>query len=170
MLTFALADHRGEQRGGSALGQAHDLVDHLAHGLGGEIDSVVRATRNTGAREQQAQVVVDFGDGADGGARIVRCGLLLDRNRGRQPFDRVDVGLFHHGQKLARVGRQRFDVATLSFGVQSVEGQGRFSRPGQARNHYEAIAGEVDIDVFQIVGARAADSNLLHMKVLGRLS
>ena len=70
---------------------------------------------SAGARKQQPQVVVDFGDRADGGARIVRAGLLLDGDRRRQPLDAVDVRLVHHRQELARVGRQRLDVAALAL-------------------------------------------------------
>ena len=43
-----------------------------------------RAVRIADAREQQPQVVVDLGDGADGRARVVRGRLLLDRDRRRQ--------------------------------------------------------------------------------------
>ena len=39
---------------GEAFRQLHDLVDHLAHGLRREIDAVIRAARDAGAREQQA--------------------------------------------------------------------------------------------------------------------
>jgi hypothetical protein len=79
--------------------------------------------RRAGAGVQQAQVVVDFGDGADGGARVVAGGLLLDGDGGRQPFDQVDIRLFHQLQKLAGVGRQRLYIAALAFGVQRVESQ-----------------------------------------------
>jgi hypothetical protein len=32
--------------------------------------------------------------------------FLLDRNGGRQAVDLVDVGLLHHFEELARIGRQ----------------------------------------------------------------
>ncbi len=63
------------------------------------------------------QVVVDLGHRADGGARVVAGGLLLDGDRRRQAFDQIDVGLVHQLQELARVGAQAFDVAALAFGV-----------------------------------------------------
>ena len=43
---------------------------------------------------------------------------MFDGNRGGEPVDMIDVGLFHHRQELPGVGRQRFDVAPLPFGVQ----------------------------------------------------
>ena len=51
--------------------------------------------------QMQAQVIVDLGDCADGRARIMRSGFLLDGNSGRQTFDQVDVRLLHQLQKLA---------------------------------------------------------------------
>ena len=99
----------------------------------GQRDAVLRALRIAGAGEQQAQVVVDLGDRADGGARIVAGGLLLDGDRRRQALDQVDVGLVHQLQELARVGRQRLHVATLALGVERVEGERGLARAGQAR-------------------------------------
>jgi hypothetical protein len=90
---------------------------------------MVRAIRIADAREQQAQVVVDLGDRADGRARVVAGRLLLDRDRRRQALDQVDVGLLHQLQELPRVGGQRLDVAALPFGVQRVEGERRLARP-----------------------------------------
>ena len=89
----ALRLHVGEQLAEFALAVAHDRcehhqprvggqrergVDHLAHALRAQRKVVVGAERRAGARVQQAQVVVDLGDGAHGGARVVRGRLLLD--------------------------------------------------------------------------------------------
>jgi hypothetical protein len=54
VLTFAIDDDRREQQDGEAVGHPEDLVHHLAHGLRRERDAVVRAARDTRAREQQA--------------------------------------------------------------------------------------------------------------------
>ena len=42
-----------------------------------------RAVGCAGAGEEQTQVIVDLGHGADGGARVVAGGLLFDGNRRR---------------------------------------------------------------------------------------
>jgi hypothetical protein len=65
---------------------------------------VVGAEGRAGARVEQAQVVVDLGDRADGGARVVAGGLLLDADGRRQALDDVDIGLVHQLQELPRVG------------------------------------------------------------------
>ena len=108
MLTLAVRDHGREDHQLRFLGHGERGVDHLRHALRFERNVVVGAVRRTDAGKQQAQVVVDLGDGADGGARIMRGRLLFDRNSRRQSFDQVDVGFLHQLQELTRVGRQDF--------------------------------------------------------------
>ena len=110
VFAFAFADHRGQHHvalfaafGGHA--ERQHLVDHLADSLGFQRIAMVGAARQADARVQQAQVVVDLGDRADGGARVVRGGLLFDRNRRGQSLDVVDIGFLHHAEELACVGR-----------------------------------------------------------------
>ncbi len=162
VLALAVRDHRSEQQRGAALGQLQHLVHHLADRLRRELDAMLGAARDAGARIQQAQVVVDLGDGADGRARVVRGRLLLDGDRGREALDRIHVGLVHHGEELARVRRQRLDVAALALGVQGVEGERGLARARQARDHDQPVARDVEVEVAQVVRARPADPDELH--------
>ena len=128
MLAFAVRDDRRQDHQPRVFGQGQHRIDHLRYRLRLQRDAVIGAIGRADPRVQQAQVVVDFGHRADRRARVVRGGFLLDRDRGRQAFDQVDVRLFHQLQELARVGRQALDVAALAFGVQSIECQRRLSR------------------------------------------
>ena len=92
----------------------------------------------------------------------MRRGFLLDGDRRRQPLDGVDVRLFHHGQKLARIGRQALNIAPLAFGINRVEGQGRFTGAGEAGDDDEPIAREGQVDVAQVVRARTANLDGVH--------
>ena len=161
LAIFALppAHDGGEQVQARALGQRHDAVDHLADGLRGDRLAGGGRIGDADARPEQAHVIVDFGDGRDGRARIARCRLLLDRDGGGQALDMVDVGLLHQLEELACIGRQRFDVAALPLGIDGVEGEARFARPRQAGDDRQRVAGDVDVDVLEIVLARAADGN-----------
>ena len=97
-----------------------------------------------GAGEEQAQVVVDLGDRADRRPRVAVGRLLVDRDRGRQALDEVDVGLVHLAEELPRVRRERLDVATLALGEDRVERERRLARPGQPGEHDELVTGEID--------------------------
>ena len=97
---------------------------------------------------------MDFGHRADGRARVLRGRLLLDGDRRRQAVDLVDVRLLHHLQELARVSRQRLDVAALALGVDRVEGERRFARARQAGEDHQLVARNRQVDVLEIVLAR----------------
>src|SRR5215472_14993297 len=86
----------------------------------------------------------------------------LFRSRRRQPLDRLDIGLLHQLEKLPRIGAEALDIAALPLGIDRVEGERGFPRPGQPGDDDEAVARQVDIDVLQIVFPRAADADRLH--------
>ena len=112
------------------------------------------------AREEQAQIVVDLGDRADRRARIARGRFLLDGNGGRKPLDVIDIGLLHQLQELPRIGRKAFHIAALAFGIDRVEGERGFARARKPGNHRQRVARDLDIDILQVVFARAAYGNV----------
>ena len=162
VLALALAQHRRDQQDAPPRRQRQHVVGHLGDGLRPQLLAVARAARRAGARVQQPQVVVDLGDGAHRRARVVRGALLLDGDRRRQALDAVHVGFLHARQELPGVGRQGFHVAPLALGEQGVEGQRGLAGARQAGEHRQAVARQVEAEVGEVVGARAADSDLLH--------
>ena len=111
------------------------------------------------ACEKEAKVVVDFGDGADGRARVAVGGLLLDRDRRAQPFDVVDIGFFHLFEELAGVRRKTFDVAPLPFGVDGVKSEARLARPAQPRDDHELVPWDGQGQVGQVMFPGPLDQN-----------
>ena len=65
-------------------------------------------------------------------------------------------------EELPRVGRQRFDVASLPLGVDGVEGERRLARAARPGDDDQAIAGELAADVSKIVLACAANDEPIH--------
>src|SRR5262249_51229337 len=100
-------------------------------------------------------------------ARIARGGALLDGDCRRESLDRVDVRLLHLLEELPRVRRQRLDVPPLPLGKDGVEGQRRLARPGHAGDDHELVAGDDDVDVLEVVLARAANDDGFHVIRLG---
>ena len=160
ILALAPTHHRREQVQPRARGQRHDAVDHLADGLRGDRQAGRGRIRDADARPQQAHVVVDFGDGRDGRARVAAGGLLLDADRRGQALDMVDIGLLHEFEELAGIGAQGLDIAPLPLGIDRVEREARFAAARQAGDDGERIARNVHADVLEIVLARAAYGNM----------
>ena len=125
VLVLALApldDGCQQLEAGAGLLLEEGVHDLLGRG-GGDQLAADGAVLLAGAGEEQAQVVVDLGDRADGGARIAVGGLLVDRHRRGEPLDEVHARLVHLPQELPRVARERLDVAPLPLGEDGVEGQ-----------------------------------------------
>src|SRR6202012_4529845 len=83
VLALAPADDRGHHHEARPLRELHHLVDDLLGRLAADRAAADMAVRMADPRPQQAQVVVDLGDGPDRRARIARGGLLIDRDRRR---------------------------------------------------------------------------------------
>src|SRR5882762_128416 len=132
-------------------------LDDLLAGLARDGLAAVRAMRDANSGIDHAEIIVNFRDGANGGARRARRGFLLDGDRGRKAFDDVDFGALHLVEKLARVGGERLDVAALAFGVDGIEGKRRLARAGKAGDDRKGVSGNFDVDVLEVVLACAPD-------------
>ena len=106
---------------------------------------------------EHPQEVVDLGDRADGAPRIPTAGLLLDRDRGGEAVDPVDVGLGQLSEELTGVAGKALNITALAFGVEGVEGQRALARAGDAGEADQGPLGEVERDVAEVVLARAAN-------------
>jgi hypothetical protein len=169
LSVFALApgDPGCQHHEPGALGQGQHPVHHLLHGLGLDGNPMVRTVGHAHRRPQQAQVVVDFGHRADGGAGVAGGGLLFDGDGRRETLDGVHIGLFHLIQKLPCVGRQTLDIAPLTLGEERVERQGGFARTRDAGDHHQAVAGQAHVDVGQVVFAGSANHDVVeHRSIL----
>src|SRR6267142_4182898 len=95
---FAAAHDRGEDHD-AIVGLAEVAVENGLHdlfaGLASDGLAAIGAVRDADGAVNDAEIVVDFGDGADGGARGAGGGLLLDGDGGGQAFDYVHLGTLH---------------------------------------------------------------------------
>ena len=159
VLAFAAANQGGHDHQLGAFGQRQQIFDDLLGRLLADGGAALVTGCFAQTREQQPQVIVHFGDRGHGAARILAAGPLIDGNGGLESVDQIDVGAFHLVQELAGIDRQAFDILPLPFGEQGVESQRAFARSAGSGNHDQAVAGEIQVDVFQVVDAGAADGN-----------
>ena len=124
VLALFAADDRREDLHARLFLERHQPVDDLVDRLLVDLLAALGAVRRADVRPEQAQVVIDLGDRADRRARVLRGGLLVDRDCGRQAVDVVHIRLVHLPQKLPRIAGQRLDIAALALGIDRVERQG----------------------------------------------
>ena len=126
-FAFASAHDRCQNLESCTYRHGKQRVDHLLRGLCAHRFTAHRAVRFAGAREQQAQVIIDFSDGADRRTRVAVRGLLVDGHCRAESFDEIDVRFVHASQELTGVCAERFDIPALPLGEQGVERQRRFA-------------------------------------------
>ena len=160
-MPLAVLDDGGHDQNAAAFGHLADDVNDLLRRLLGDGRAAVGAVGVANARIQEAQVVVDFGDGADGRAGVASGALLVDGDGRAESLDLVDVGLLHEAEELARIGGEGLDVAALPLGVDGVEGEAAFAAAAQAGDDHELIARHLDVDILEVVFARAAHDQLI---------
>ena len=87
--------------------------------------------------------------------------LLVNRYSRTQPFDLVNVRLFHLAQELAGVSREGFDITSLTLGKNSVERKGGFAGAGDTRDDHQFITRNLHVDVLKIMLARTPYDNFI---------
>ena len=102
-------------------------------------------------RKQHAQVVVDFGRGADGRTWISGNHLLFNGNGRRNTLDEVAVGLVHSPEKLSGIGRKAFHITPLSFGIERIKSERRLTAAAHTRDDHKFISWYINVYVFQVV-------------------
>ena len=112
-----------------------------------------------GTRIEHPQQIRERGDAADRRAGGRRAALLLQGHGRRQAVDFVDFGHAHLMEQPPGIGSDRFEIAPLRLGIERAKGQRRFARAGNAGENHQGIAGNIEIDVLEIVLARPADAH-----------
>ena len=118
--------------------------------------------------EPDFEEVRELRHGADGGAGGLDGVGLLDGDRRTDVFDGIDFGFVEQIEKLAGVGREGLDVATLALGVKGVEDEGRFAGATQAGDGDVAAEGYVEIEAFEVILTDAAQPDALRLCGDGR--
>ena len=79
----------------------------------------------------------------------------------------VDPGPFHLPQELAGVGGEGLHVAALALFENRVEGEGRFTGTAEAGDDGKGIVRDIQVDVLEVVFARAANGYLAQVSLSG---
>lgn len=165
----ALAFDQGERFGEGELGGEGELerdgdfagvAEFGPDALGGVLAdpaSALDAVEFGQVRPQEFEVVADFGHGADGRAGGADGVALFDGDGRGDAIDSVDGGFIHAVEELAGVGGERFDITSLAFGEQGVEGERTFAGAAGTGDNDEPVEGQVEVEVLEVVVADAAE-------------
>ncbi len=105
ILALAVSYERCQNHEATTPRKALDGINNLLHGLHGNLSSTVGAVGVTNPGKEQPEIIVDFGYRAHGRPWVSAGAFLVDRNCRAQPFNIVDLGLFHPAQELAGISR-----------------------------------------------------------------
>ena len=107
--------------------------------------------------EDDPQHRVGVGDGADGRADVGAHPLLVEDDRGRQPFERVDVRPGQRRHEALDEGAVGLVDQPLRLGGDRPEDERALARAGNAGEHGQPALRDVEADVAEVVLAGAAD-------------
>ena len=140
--------------------ERHNSLHNLLDRLRGDCPPAIGTVRHPDGGEQEAKIIVDFGNRAHCGTRATAGGLLLDRNGGTEPVNGVHVRTFHLVEELAGVGGKRLYIAALTLGVNGVKGQRGLAGSAQAGDDSQGVTRDFDVYILEIMLARPAYRNL----------
>ena len=109
--------------------------------------------------EQDAQHRVGVGGGADRGAGVGAHPLLVDDDRGRQPFEHVDLGPRQRRHEALHEGAVGLVDQPLRLRGDRAEHQRALARAGDAGEHRQPALRDLDADVLEVVHARAVHAD-----------
>src|SRR5690606_9664495 len=150
--------------GGEPLLQIRDdaLRSVLAHGA-----LALRTVQDGQSREGQLQIIVQLRHGAHGGPRGAHRVALINGNGRGYAQDAVDGGFVHAIQELPRISGESLDIASLTLGIDGVEGQGRLARSADASDDDQLSRRQRQVEVAQVVLAGTLDDDALGGLVIG---
>ena len=111
------------------------------------------------AAEQHPQHRVGVGRRADRRAGVGAHPLLVDDDRGRQPFQDVDLGPGQRRHESLHEGAVGLVDQPLRLRRDGAEHQRRLARSRDAGEHRQPPLGDLDADVLQVVHPRALDAD-----------
>src|SRR5690606_8869656 len=161
VMALSSLDYRREQHKLFPLEVTEYGVENLVLRLSRHLLAAEVGVRFPCAGKKQSHEVIDFRYGADSRARVSGGRLLFDRNDRAKAIDLIDIRSLKVSQKAAGVRGKAFHIPPLPFGVNGIKRQRGLAASADAGNDHQFVAGEGDVDVFEVMFPGADDLNLL---------
>ena len=118
--------------------------------------------------KEQTQAVVELGHGAKSGPHARHAGALMQCERGRHVQYLVHLGVFGLRQTAAGISAERLQVAARALGIKNSQRQRTLTRTRHAGNTHQLSQRNIDIDVLEVMDARATYLDSLRAHLLFR--
>src|SRR5216684_39497 len=161
ILALASLHKWSKQHNARIFRESEHRIDNLLDGLLAYLAPAFRAVGMADTRVQQSHIIINLGHGPNRRARIMRGSLLVNGDGGRESVDMVDIRLLHFIEELACIGRERLDIAALSFREDGVESQAALARTREAGDHHQPVARYGYINIFEIMFASTTNYNFV---------
>ncbi len=119
------------------------------------------------ACEEQFDIIVDLGGSSDCRTRVASVDLLFDGDCRWNTFNIVYLWFIVTAKELSGVGIETFDISSLSFGVESVEGERGLAGTADSGDDDKFVAWNLDVNAFEVVDACVFDLYFLSLIVVG---
>ena len=159
-MALATPDHGGEQVALALAVELHYEIHYLFVSVAHHRLARYRGVGRGGTGVEQAQEVVDFGNGTHGGPRVVAGGLLFYGNDGAESLYALHLGLLEYAHKMFRIGRERVHIASLSLCVKGVEGKRGLAASAESGHNDEFPPWQFEGHILEIMGSGPCDSYL----------
>ena len=160
VLALLAAYHRCQQGEPGPLRKLHQPVHDLIHSLLSDFTAALRAVRNSDARIQEAEIVINLCHRPNRGAGVLRRGFLVNGNGRRESVDGIHIRFVHLSEKHSGIRAEAFHIAALSFGIDGVKRQAGFPASGESRDNRQLIPWDFYVDVFEVILPRAFDDDV----------
>src|SRR5262245_48393656 len=160
MEALAIFDYRSEQAQISAF--AHLTFQTPAQfipRLGFHRNLAVRTVLRSQPGKEQADEMIDFGDGGDGALSAAATGALLNADRRGDSGDQIYVRARELLHELAGIDVHGVEEPALALGKKQIKRTGAFAGAADTCDHDELAPRYAQGKILQIVLARAADSD-----------
>ena len=110
---------------------------------------------------EQSDVGCQFGGSSDRTAEIAAHLLLVNYNRSGQVLDFVHIGTGQLRKSCAGERAEGLDQLALGLGVDGVKQHRGLAAAADATEHHDAVFGDFQIDIAQIVRVRSFDDDVI---------
>ena len=118
--------------------------------------------------KEQTQAVVELGHGTKGRTHARHARTLVQRERRRHVQHLVHLGVLGLRQTTASIGAECFQVATRALGIKNPQCQRTLTRTRYAGNTHQLSQRNINIDVLEVMDARATHLDSLRAHLLFR--